>query len=101
MGACAMVQVPRPPPPPPNQRAITPGIRPGAVGGGIAGPGMFYPVTFTGPTPRVLYPPSSVRATAVPFYPSSPQVYYEQAVGVAKRSPDQVDPVYSIIGPPM
>lgn len=95
MGACAMVQMPRPAPSPQQQHAIAPGVRPGTTGGGgIAGPGgMFYPVAFTSPTPRVMYSPSSVRATAVPFYPSSPQVYYEQAVGVAKRSPDQVDPV--------
>ena len=62
----------------------------------MGGPGMLYPVTFAGPTPRVVYSPSSLQATAVPFYPSSPQMYFEQPVGVAKRSPDQVDPVIII-----
>lgn len=102
MGACTMVQMPRTPPNQ-HQRAITQGVRtpgtPGGVAGGGAtaggGGGVFYPVSLATSTPRIVYPPNSLppstlRATAVPFYPSSPQVYYEQPLGVAKRSPDQV-----------
>ena len=102
MGACAMVQVPRPPPPPPNQqRPVSPGAS-GVRAGPGATPtppgGMFYPVTFTGPAPpRLFYPPTSMHPNAVPFYPSSPPVYYEQPVGMAKRSPDQVDPVSKLL----
>lgn len=58
--------------------------------------GMFYhPMhSFSSPAPRYMYSSpvysSPMRATAVPFYPSSPQAFYEQTVGVAKRSPEQV-----------
>lgn len=86
MGACAMMQLPRTP------RAISP-LR-GPPGGGMATPpagggapaGMFYPVTFATSTPRFVYTSSPVRG---PFYPPTPQGYYEQPVGVAKRA-DQV-----------
>ena len=80
MGACTMVQVPK----------ASRGVGPTTVRGGGGGGGVFYPMAFSTPTPRFMYPSSPIRATALPFYPSSHQAYYDQPMGVAKRSPDQV-----------
>lgn len=88
MGACAMVQMPR---------AATMTPRGGGTGGNSmrtpaptppGGGGMYYhPMGFSSPAPRYMYS-TPMRATAVPFYPSSsPQPYYE---GMVKRSPEQV-----------
>lgn len=84
MGACASVPVPRGAP------GVGRGIGPTAMRGG--GGGMFYHHLSSPAPPRYMYsaspiPASPMRATALPFYPQSPQPYYE---GVAKRSPDQV-----------
>lgn len=90
MGACAMMQVASPcGNSPRGGLGLGQGLR-GGGGGGGGGGGMFYPVAFSSPTPRYVYSPSAMRPTALPFFPSSSQPYYEPAVGVAKRSPDQV-----------
>ncbi len=93
MGACAMVQMPRP-----SGRGLGGGgavsgggVRGGGGGGGGGGGpgGMFYPMAFSSPAPRYMCPMTPSPA-AVPFYPASHQTYYDQSVGVAKRAPEQV-----------
>ena len=97
MGACAMVQMP------PRAATMTPRGGGGGVGGNSVrtptpappgGGGMyFHPMSFSSPAPRYMYS-TPMRATAVPFYPSSPQPYYE---GLVKRSPEQVRGVVSLV----
>ena len=101
MGACAMVQVPRPM----GGRGLSAGGVGGSGGvrggGGGAGGGMFYPMAFSSPAapPRYMYPPSpmpspmpATATAAMPFYPASAphQPYYDQPVGVPKRTTEQV-----------
>ena len=82
MGACAVMQLPRSPA---ATRTLTPG-------GLRAGGGIFYPIAFGNPAPRLVYPTSPIRPAAIPYYPTpSPphaqQTYYDQqSMGIAKRS---------------